>query len=106
MRYKGSFPAREYLNSVPDDFTRFLQRCEEMGDTGTIALKSHGHALKGPRYRYLFQFNVEDTRSWGFRTKGMFVVLNAAPKNPKNQEPDYEVALAMREDFIHGPPDD
>jgi hypothetical protein len=101
MYYQGSFPAREYLETVPEDFGRFLQRCEELGDMGRIRLPKHGHWLKGPRYGVLFQFNMEDTRSWGFRTADYFLVLNAAPKDPKNQERDYEVALEMREDYLN-----
>jgi hypothetical protein len=106
MRYQGSFPARDYLEQVPEDFMRFLRRCEEMGDTGTVRLKAHGHALQGPRYRSLFQFNMEETRSWGFRYEHVYIVLNAAQKNSKNQEPDYETALELRADYLNGPQDD
>jgi hypothetical protein len=105
MRFQHAFPAREFLNGFPDDFGRFLRRVEEMAETGTIALKRHGHALQGP-YRELFQFNMELTRSWGFRVDNVFVVLNAAKKRTTGQEPDYDRALAMREDYLKGHDDD
>lgn len=106
MRHAGTFPAVVVLRQFPDDFLRFHRRCEEMGDTGTIRVRAHGHSLKGPRYRELFQFNMEMIRSWGFRDAGVFIVLNAAKKKPKNQEPDYETALDLRADYLTGLNDD
>jgi hypothetical protein len=105
MRYQGHFPAREFLEGYPDDFARFLFRVEEIGDTGRITLKKHGHQLKGP-YRDLHQFNMELTRSWGFRVDDTYVVLSAGLKRTKGQEPDYDRALALRTDYFTGRNDD
>lgn len=105
MRYRGAFPARAFLEQYPEEFARFLHRVEEMGDTGRISVKKHGHQLKGP-YRDLHQFNMELTRSWGFRTDNAYVVLNAGLKRTTGQEPDYDRSLALREDYLTGNPDD
>lgn len=105
MRHQGEFPARVFLRQFPDDFARFLFRAEEMGDTGRIALKKHGHPLHGP-YRELHQFNMELTRSWGIRVDDVYVVLSAAKKVTKGQEPDYDRALVLRADFLNGRDDD
>lgn len=105
MRYQGEFPARQFLKQYPEDFARFLYRVQEMGDAGRIALKKHGHPLKGP-YRELHQFNMELTRSWGFRVDDVYVVLHAGKKRTTGQEPDYDRALALRADYLTGPLDD
>lgn len=105
MRYDHAFPAREFLKRFPDDFARFLLRAEEMAEFGTISVKRHGHALKG-RWADLYQFNMELTRSWGFRHRDAFIVLSAAKKRTSGQEPDYEFALKLREDFLNGVQDD
>jgi broad specificity phosphatase PhoE len=105
MRYRGAFPARDVLLAFPDDFTRFLQRVQEMGDTGRILLRHHGHYLKAP-YQELHQFNMERTRSWGFRTGNVYVVLCAAKKRTSGQEQDYDRALRMRADYLERMPDD
>ena len=105
MLYQGDFPAHVFLKNYPDDLTRFLFRVQEMGDTGRIALKKHGHPLKGP-HRELHQFNMELTRSWGFRVGDVYVVLSAAKKVTKGQESDYDRALLLRADYLNGPQDD
>lgn len=40
MRYRNSFPARDFLQRFPEEMMRFKERCEEMGNTGTIRLES------------------------------------------------------------------
>lgn len=101
MRYQHDFPARSFLLGYVDDLVAFLARAEEMGNTGTISLKSKGHALKGA-YRELFQFNMPRTRAFGFRHTRDFLVVSAALKKgtAKAQNPDYEYALKLRADYL------
>lgn len=105
MRHDGEFPARVFLEKYPDDFMRFLNRAKEMATTGTIRLHKNGHPLEG-QYSELHQFNMELTRSWGFRAENVYVVVHAAKKRTTGQEPDYERALTRREDYLTRTPDD
>jgi hypothetical protein len=101
MRYEGDFPAKTFLLGYLEDFQAFLARAEEMGETGTISLKSKGHPLKG-NYRELFQFNMPLTRAFGFRHGRDFIVLSAALKKStaKAQAADYEYALKLRANYL------
>jgi hypothetical protein len=101
MRYEHDFPAKTFLLGYVDDLQAFLARAEEMGDTGTISLRSKGHALKGP-YRELFQFNMPITRAFGFRYTRDFIVLSAALKKgtAKAQASDYAYAIKLRDNYL------
>lgn len=101
MRYNGTFPARDFLRAYPEDYLRFKERCEEMGQTGRIRLPSQGHQLEGA-YHELYEFKMPDTRAWGFRVQNVFLVAYAAKKEPKKkkQERDYKTTLAMRADYL------
>ena len=101
MRFDHDFPARSYLNGYPHDFSQFLQRCREMANCGVIRLRNNGHQLSG-RYSDLHQFNLKDTRTWGFRDGRLYIVLNAAKKRTTGQGPDYERSLSLLEDYRAG----
>jgi hypothetical protein len=103
MRYERDFPAKTFLLGYLEDFEAFLARAEEMGDQGTVALRSKGHALKGP-YRQLFQFNMPLTRAFGFRYSRDFIIVSAAMKkgSAKAQESDYKFALKLRANYLEG----
>lgn len=105
MRYNHDFPARTFLQAhFPNDIPQFLQRAKEMAEYGRIRLSNNGHQLDGP-YSDLHQFNMKLTRSWGMRDGDVYVVLHAAKKRTTGQEPDYNKALALRDNYLTGPDD-
>lgn len=100
MRYEGDWPARSFLEQYPEDFSRFLHRIQEMGNTGKISLPAHGHWLKPP-YRDLFEFKMAKTRAFGFQIERTFVITSAATKKKKGaQVADYDAAMALRTDYL------
>jgi hypothetical protein len=108
MRYRHDFPAKRFLEKYPEDFAQFLQRCLEMATFGEIRLEHHGHQLRGDGYRDLHQFNLKVTRSWGYKDKerDVYLVLHAAKKRTRGQEPDYDVAWKRLQDYLRGPIND
>lgn len=105
MRYRHAFPARRFLEKYPDDFGQFVQRCREMAYFGKIRLTNNGHQLDD-EYRELHQFNLKVTRSWGYKDGNVYLVLHAAKKKTKGQEPDYATALKRLQDYRAGNPND
>ena len=106
MRYRGEFPARTYLRTLPDDMARFLASVDELVQFGKLTLGSKGHFLKG-RFRSLFEFKMPNSRALAFIDDGVLVITNAAPKKKKKeQEADYERGLTLRDDYIAGAHDE
>lgn len=105
MRHAGDFPARRFLEKYPQDFVQFMQRCQEMATFGYIRLWANGHQLKGSTYSALHQFKMNVTRSWGYLDGRTYVVLSAAKKRATGQEPDYDRALALLDDYLTGKTD-
>jgi len=102
MRYRGRFPAKEFLSAYPEDLQAFLARAEEMADRGKLTLGSKGHWLTGKHYSSIFEFKMPVTRAFGFRDGNVLYITNAAKKadTVKAQTPDYERAMKLRADFL------
>lgn len=102
MKYRGTFPARDYFRGAcsPVDRARFIALAKQLSIEGKLPGSAFGHFLKG-KYSQIFELKPTDSRFFGFFVDTQFYVTNAAKKcKPKQQEADYERALAMRDDFL------
>jgi hypothetical protein len=100
MRYKGRYPAKDFLDSMPTkDRARLIALAKRMAETGSLPVPAHGHQLRG-NYSDLFEFKPGDSRVFGFfHNSNLYLTSGAPKKKPKAQEGDYLEALNMRADF-------
>src|SRR4029077_20525284 len=100
MRYKDTWPAKDYLDANPKVRPTFLAIAKQLADHGRIDVPERGHWLKG-RFREILELKPWKHRLCGFRHKNTIYLTNGAPKKgKKEQEADYELALLMRADFF------
>lgn len=102
MRYKGSFPAKDYFEQSCSEHVRarFIALVRQLGITGKLPDKTFGHHLKG-QYSDIYELKPKGVRFYGFFSDRNFYVTNAAPKRKaKAQESDHKTAVAMRQDFF------
>jgi hypothetical protein len=101
MRYKGRYPAMEYLNGMPErDRARFLAYAKRMAEFGRLPSESHGHQLRGD-FADLFEFKPGDSRIFAFFYGTSLYLTSGAPKRKaKAQRGDYAEAINLRRDFL------
>lgn len=103
MRFKNSYPAQDYLESLISDRERVRARLRalatKMAEAGQLPSTQHGHFLAGA-YREIFEFKPLGHRIFAFIDGTTVYLTSGAPKRAqKAQQSDYERAKNMREEF-------
>jgi hypothetical protein len=100
MRYRDSFPAKEYLAGVDRPArARFEALAGMLAERGRLPSSAHGHQLAG-EYAELYELKPLGHRVFGFWHGTTLYLTNGAPKRAaKAQQGDYDTALRLRADF-------
>jgi hypothetical protein len=104
MRQNDVFPAKDYIESVRAKEgerlrARLLALAQRLADDGKLA-QEHGHWLKEP-YSEIYEFKPLAFRFMAFQVEDHIFVTNGAKKaSKKRQNADYDIAVAMRDDFL------
>src|SRR5688572_9195135 len=96
MRYRGVFPALDFLQTLPRaERAQCVARVRFFAETGKSLSDKHGHWLRPP-YSRIYEFLAFVHGS------NLYVVHGAPKRNRKAQENDYVTAQLRREDFLNG----
>ena len=103
MRFRNSYPAQDYLESLNADSDRVKARlfalATMLADSGQVPSTQHGHFLSGP-FSKVFEFKPFGHRFFAFVDGTTVYLTNGAPKRAKKaQEGDYQQALNLRTEF-------
>jgi len=101
MRYKGRFPAQEYILEMDEKLRQpLLGALRHFADHGRLPSETRGRWLQA-NYSTLYEFKVQRHRILGFLDSNSMILTNGATKkNVKAQRQDYDAALAMRADYF------
>jgi hypothetical protein len=96
----GRYHAKEYYDANKECRVSLAALAQQMAVKGTVGKQpENGHRLKG-RFDSMYELKPGDHRFMGFRRGTDFFLTNAARKNAKNQSPDYEFGLKIRESVL------